>query len=55
MFCSNFSFTIFLQMFFPLFSKVFTDILKIYELPIFFVASDVDPILYSTTGICTGD
>ena len=33
MFCSNFSFTNFLLMFFPLFSKVFTDILKIFELP----------------------
>ena len=33
MFCSKFSFTIFLLMFFPLFSKVFTNILKIYELP----------------------
>ena len=33
MFCSNFSFTIFSLMLFPLFSKVFTVILKIYELP----------------------
>ena len=33
MFCSRFSFTIFLLMFFPLCSKVFIDILKIYELP----------------------
>ena len=33
MFCSKFSFTIFLLMFFPLCSKVFTNILKIYELP----------------------
>ena len=33
MFCSKFSFTIFLLMFFPLFSKFFTNILKIYELP----------------------
>ena len=33
MFDSNFSFTIFSLMFFPLFSKVFTDILKICELP----------------------
>ena len=33
MFYSNFSFTIFSLMFFPLFSKVFTDILNIYELP----------------------
>ena len=33
MFCSPFSFTIFLLMFFPLFSKVFTTILKIYKLP----------------------
>ena len=32
MFCSNFRFTMFSLMFFPLFSKVFTDILKIYEL-----------------------
>ena len=32
-FCSKFSFTIFLLMFFPLFSKVFTNTLKIYELP----------------------
>ena len=31
--CSNFSFTTFSLMFFPLFSKVFTNILKIYELP----------------------
>ena len=30
--CSNFSFTIFSLMFFPLLPKVFTDILKIYEL-----------------------
>ena len=33
MFCSKFNFTIFLLMFFPLCSKVFTNILKIYELP----------------------
>ena len=33
MFCSKFSFTIFLLMFFPLCSKVLTNILKIYELP----------------------
>ena len=33
MFCSNFSFTIFSLMFFPLLPKVFADILKIYELP----------------------
>ena len=33
MFYSNFSVTIFSIMFFPLVSKVFTDILKIYELP----------------------
>ena len=33
MFCFKFSFTIFLLMFFPLCSKVFTNILKIYELP----------------------
>ena len=33
MFCSNFSFTIFSLMFFSLFSKVFADILEIYELP----------------------
>ena len=33
MLCFKFSFTIFLLMFFPLFSKVFTNILKIYELP----------------------
>ena len=33
MFCSKFSFTIASLMFFPLFSKVFTNILKIYELP----------------------
>ena len=32
-FCFKFSFTIFSLMFFPLFSKVFTNILKIYELP----------------------
>ena len=32
-FCSKFSFTIFLLMFFPLFSKVFTNILKIDEQP----------------------
>ena len=30
---SNFSFTIFSLMFLPLFSKVFTDILNIYEVP----------------------
>ena len=33
MFCSNFSFAIFSLMFFPLFPKVFTDILMIHELP----------------------
>ena len=33
MLCFKFSFTIFLLMFFPLFSKVFTNILKIHELP----------------------
>ena len=33
MFSSKFSFTIFLQIFFLLFSKVFTNISKIYELP----------------------
>ena len=33
MFCSNFNLTTFSLMFFPLFSKVFTDILRIYELP----------------------
>ena len=33
LFCSKFSFTIFLVIFFPLCSKVFADILKIYELP----------------------
>ena len=33
MFCSKFSFRIFLLMLFPLFSKFFTCILKIYELP----------------------
>ena len=33
MFCSKLIFTIFLLMFFPLFSKVFTKILDIYELP----------------------
>ena len=33
MFYFKFSFTIFLLMFFPLCSKVFTNILKIYELP----------------------
>ena len=33
MFCSYFSFTIFSLIFFPLLPKVFTDILKIYELP----------------------
>ena len=33
LFCSKFSFTIFLVMFFPLCPKVFADILKIYELP----------------------
>ena len=33
MFCSNFSFTIFSLMLFPLLWKVFTDILNIYELP----------------------
>ena len=32
-FCSKSSFAIFLLMFFPLFSKVFTNILKVYELP----------------------
>ena len=32
-FCSKFSFTIFLLMFFPSFSKVFTNTLKIHELP----------------------
>ena len=32
MFCSKFSFAIFLLMFFPLFSKILTNILKIYEL-----------------------
>ena len=32
-FCFRFSFTIFLLMFLPLFSKVVTNILKIYELP----------------------
>ena len=32
MFCSNFNFTIFSLIFFPLFTKVFTGILKIYEL-----------------------
>ena len=32
MFCSNFNFTIFSLIFFPLFPKVFTGILKIYEL-----------------------
>ena len=31
--CFIFSFTIFLLMFFPFFSNVFTNILKIYELP----------------------
>ena len=33
MFCSNFGLTIFSVIFFPLFLKIFTDILKIYELP----------------------
>ena len=33
MFCYNFSFRIFSLMFSPLFSKVLTNILKIYELP----------------------
>ena len=33
MFCSKFSLIIFLLMFFPLFLKVFTNILKSYELP----------------------
>ena len=33
MLCSKFSFTIFLLMYFLLFSKVFTTILKIHELP----------------------
>ena len=33
LFCLKFSFTIFLLMFFPIFSNVFTNILKIYELP----------------------
>ena len=33
MFCTNFSFAIFSLMFFPLCLKVFSDILKIYELP----------------------
>ena len=33
LFCFKFSFTIFLLMFFPIFSNLFTDILKIYELP----------------------
>ena len=33
MFCSHFNLTTFSLMFFPLFSKVFTDILRIYELP----------------------
>ena len=33
MFGSKFRFTIFLLMFFPLFSKIFTNILKIYEPP----------------------
>ena len=33
LFCFKFSFTIFLLMFFPIFSNVFTNILKIYELP----------------------
>ena len=33
MFCSKFSFTIILLMFFLLFSEVFTNILNIYELP----------------------
>ena len=32
MFCSTFNFTIFSQIFFPLFQKIFTAILKIYEL-----------------------
>ena len=32
-FCFKFSFTIFLLMFLPLFSKIVTKILKIYELP----------------------
>ena len=33
MFCSKFSFAIFLLMFFPLFLNVFTNILNIYKLP----------------------
>ena len=33
LFCLKFSFTIFLTRFFPLFSNVFSNILKIYELP----------------------
>ena len=33
LFCFKFSFTKFLLLFFPLFSNVFTNILKIYELP----------------------
>ena len=33
MFCFTFSFTVFLLMLFPLFSKGFINILKIYELP----------------------
>ena len=33
MLCSNFSFTTFSLMFFPLFSKVFTDILNVPEVP----------------------
>ena len=33
MFCSNVSFATFSLMFFPLFSRGFTDILQIYELP----------------------
>ena len=33
LFCFKFSFTIFLTRFFPLFSNVFTNIVKIYELP----------------------
>ena len=33
MFCFNFNFTTFSLIFFPLFSKVFTNIVKIYKLP----------------------
>ena len=33
LFCFSFSYTIFLLMFFPLYSNVFTNLLKIYELP----------------------